>query len=271
MTSRSLRDAHLNTLTAGLLLTALLLAPPHAVAAAPPTVPTAPAPNWYDVELIVFANTDPQAGAQESWPADPGVPPWSSAVPLKPAASGLPYMQLPASSYLLNADWKKLKRSSRYLPLLHVAWAQPAIDRASALFVQVAAPDATSAAAPAAASDTSASIAATVTATTGAVINRPDNVYGIARLSTTGPYLHFDIDLVYCGPPAKHLIASPASPAPPAATAPSVASTPVAPTATAPACQPYRLTQGRKLDAGKLNYFDNPMFGALVLVTPRSQ
>ena len=236
----------------------LALAVPSATApAATTTAAPPPAPNWYDVELIVFANTGSQAGAQESWPADPGVPDWSTAVPLKAAASDLPYMQLPASSYVLNADWKKLQHSSDYAPLLHVAWAQPAIDRTSALFVQVGAPNATS-----------ASVAATATVAASPETNTPDNVYGIARLSTTGPYLHFDIDLLYCGPPAKHLIAAAV---PPATTAPSIASMPAMAAAMAPICQPYRLTQGRKLDAGKLNYFDNPMFGALVLITPRAK
>lgn len=247
----------MKTLRAGLLLSTLLLSPCSVLAAGAPAV-NGPAPNWYEVEIIVFANTDPQAGALESWPADPGVPDWNSAVPLKPAASDLPYMQLPASGWRLNSVWAKLKRSSDYAPLLHSAWAQPAIDRASALFVRVGTPSATAA----------ATIAGSSAAAVSAPLNVPNAVYGIARLSTTGPYLHFDLDLVYCGPPAKHLIAPlplPAGSAPPTASASPALATP------APACQPYRLKQDRKLDAGKLNYFDNPMFGALVLITPRAQ
>lgn len=217
----------------------------------------ASAPNWYDVEIIVFANTDPQAGVLESWPANPGMPDWNSAVPLKPAAGGLPYMQLPDSSLRLNSVWNRLKRSSNYMPLLRTAWAQPAIDRASALFVRVGtAPTATTAAA-----------ASSAAPAVSAPLNTPNNVYGIAKLSTTGPYLHFDLDLVYCGPPAKRLIAATAT----TASAPSAASGSSTTPATAPVCQPYRLKQDRKLDAGKLNYFDNPMFGALVLITPRAQ
>ncbi|MBU6509530.1 MAG: hypothetical protein KGL98_10985 [Gammaproteobacteria bacterium] len=222
-------------------------------------LPPASAPNWYDVEVIVFANTDPKAGVLESWPADPGVPDWNSAVPLKPAASDLPYMQLPASSWRLNSAWAKLKRSSDYAPLLRSAWAQPAIDHASALFVRVGTASATTAAA------TAGSLAA---AATSAPLNTPNTVYGIAKLSTTGPYLHFDLDLVYCGPPAKHLIASTAPAT--SSTAPAASTSP-APATAEPVCQPYRLKQDRKLDAGKLNYFDNPMFGALVLITPRAK
>ena len=221
-------------------------------------LPPASAPNWYDVEIIVFANTDPQAGVLESWPADPGVPDWNSAVPLKPAASGLPYMQLSAPSARMNSVWTKLQHSSAYEPLMRSAWAQPAIDRASALFVRIGTLPTV----------TPAATAVSVAPATSAPLNIPNTVYGIARLSTTGPYLHFDIDLVFCGLPAKHLFSSPAVPA---TSAPSVASMSVTASSMAPVCQPYRLTQGRKLDAGKLNYFDSPMFGALVLITPRTK
>lgn len=244
---------HLQTI---FLIFALFL-PGYVLAQAASTA-TTPAPNWYDVEIIVFANTDPQAGVLETWPADPGTPDWASAVPLKPAVSGLPYMQLPDSSLRVNGAWRKLQRSSEYMPLLRSAWAQPAIDRASALFVRVGtSPTATAAAA-----------AGSLTPTASAPLTTPNTVYGIAKLSTTGPYLHFDLDLVYCGPPAKHVIASTA---PTLANAPSATSTTATTVSGSPACQPYRLTQDRRLDAGKLNYFDNPMFGALVLITPRAK
>lgn len=243
---------HLQTI---FLICALLL-PGYGLAQSNPTGITA-TPNWYDVEIIVFANTDPQAGVLESWPADPGMPDWNSAVPLKPTTSGLPYMQLPDSGLRLNSVWNKLKRSSDYSPLLRSAWAQPAIDRASALFVRMGT----------AATATPATTAGSLATAASAPLTIPNSVYGIAKLSTTGPYLHFDLDLVYCGPPAKHLIAAAAS----TASVPSAASGSSITPATAPVCQPYRLRQDRKLDAGKLNYFDNPMFGALVLITPRTQ
>lgn len=221
-----------------LLLAALLCLPGYALAAAGPVVTTIQAPNWYSVELIVFRYTDPQAGSLETWPANPGAPDWQSAQPLSAsAAAGAPSL---TTSYRLSGDWRRLERSSSYTPLLHLAWVQPAIDRASAAYVRIGEPPAT--------------LPAAATAAPAATANAGTPVYGIARLSTTGIYLHFDLDLVYCGSPAQHLIA-PASTAVAAATA-------------APACQPYRLRQGRKIDAGKLNYFDHPMFGALVLITP---
>lgn len=228
-----------------ILLLAWLLTPWATLAAAPPAAPP-PVPNWYDVELIVFQNASPDAGVLESWPADPGTPAWETAQALKPAGGNLPYRLLPASSYHLDHIWSRLSHSSSYAPLLHIAWAQPVINRASAPFLQIGSPPAAN-----------------------------GTVYGVARLSTTGPYLHFGLDLLFCGPPAKNII-----PAPSAATettsvqsapttATEAASLSAAPGASASGCQPYRLRQNRKLEAGKLNYFDNPMFGVLVMITPQ--
>lgn len=209
------------------LLLGMLLASATSSAATPTP---APGPNWYDVEMIVFENTGTDAGSLESWPSDPSTPAWTSAQPLNPAGSNLPYRQLPPTSYRLNSTWYRLAHAPGYAPLLHIAWAQPAIDRASAPFVQVSTPPAAQ-----------------------------GTVYGIAKLSTTGPYLHFDLDLLLCGPAARSVIPA------------STSSAQAAPAQTVPGCQPYRLRQNRKLDAGRLNYFDSPMFGALVLVTPRTR
>ena len=201
------------------------------------------APNWYDVELIVFRYTDPSAGSLETWPANPGMPDWDSAVPPNPTGSGLPYMRLAPSSFRLSNDWQKLARSSDYQPLLQIAWTQPAIDRATALFVRIGTPPsvvptASTTLAPAAASSTEAATP----------------VFGIARLSTTGPYLHFDLDLVYRGAPAKVSMSD--------------SMQQVASGNAVEQFQWYRLLQDRRIDAGKLNYFDQPLFGVLVLVTP---
>ncbi|MHB8404346.1 MAG: CsiV family protein [Gammaproteobacteria bacterium] len=224
-----------------LFLTLLLL--PLCIQAAGSPAASSPAPNWYDVELIVFRYTDPSAGSLETWPVNPGMPDWSSAVPLTPAGSGLPYMQLAPSRFQLASDWRKLAHSSGYQPLLQVAWTQPAIDRASAPFVRIGVPPPAAAAA-----GTSLAPAAATSTAPGTP------VYGTARLSTTGPYLHFDLDLVCRGTPAKVSIPD--------------ASQPPASGNVTPLFQWYRLIQDRRIDAGKLNYFDQPLFGVLLLVTP---
>ena len=247
----------------GLVLVTLLLSPLYAVAAGGPAENTAPPPNWYAVELIVFRYTDPRAGSLETWPVNPGTPDWQAAQPLAAPSlpANTPFRELTPVHFRMDSYWRKLQRSSDYLPLLHVAWVQPAIDRASAPFVRIGTP-------PASAAPTAVTAAPSGAAALGGGVP----VYGIARLSTTGPYLHFDLDLVFCGPPAAHLIPPPPGPS----AAASVINAPTATTAAitmpvAAACQPYRLKQGRRIDAGRLDYFDHPMFGVLLLVTPQSK
>lgn len=233
--------------------------------AAPPAPPAvAPAPNWYNVELIVFRATDPGAGGLETWPLDPGTPDWNAAVPLAPPDSigpAVPFQALSPVNEQLGDAWTRLKRSKSYEPLLHVTWTQPALDRATAQAVRIGVP---LSAVPAA---TTRAQASTPAAVGGAAPLQATPVYGDAKLSTTGPYLHFDLDLVLQGPPAR-------SSSPPEGTAainaavlaPTPRTVPASPAA--PPLQLYRLRQDRRVDGGKLTYFDHPLFGAILLVTP---
>ncbi|MGH8372450.1 MAG: CsiV family protein, partial [Gammaproteobacteria bacterium] len=92
-------------------------------------------------------------------------------------------------------------------------------------------------------------------------IATPTPVYGSVKFSQYGPYLHFDVNLVCQGPIAKNIMRVPTA---------ATMTLPVAaaPIGAAPVLQWYRMIQDRRIEAGKLNYFDNPMFGVLVLVTP---
>lgn len=233
---------------------------------AAPLTPQAvvPAPNWYNVELIVFRAADPGAGGLETWPLDPGTPDWNAAVPLAPPDSigpAVPFQALSPVNEQLGDAWTRLKRSKNYEPLLHVTWTQPALDRATAQAVRIGVPPT---AVPVA---TTHAPASPPEATAGTVTLQATPVYGDAKLSTTGPYLHFDIDLVLQGPtarssspPAVTVAINTAVLAPPSGTLPAVPAAPV--------FQLYRLQQDRRVDGGKLTYFDHPLFGAILLVTP---
>jgi hypothetical protein len=245
----------LKTFAASLLILLASTAYGAAPAPAPAATPSAPTPNWYNVEVIVFRATDPNAGSQETWPADPGLPDWNGALPLAPvdpAVAPVPYQLISVTAQQLDDAWARLKRSRNYEPLLHVAWSQPALDRANAPAVRLGVP---ASAVPAASTAPQPADAMPLPQATP--------VYGDAKLSTTGPYLHFDLDLILEGPLAKN--AAPASSAisttvlaPPGSTA-----VPAAPT-----FQLYRLRHDMRVNGGKLAYFDHPLFGAIVLVTP---
>ncbi len=81
------------------------------------------APTWaqglYQVDLIVFALTDPAARTAERWPANPGQPgtggittPGTSAV-ISPKEGSL------------APEWDRLQTSARYKPLSYFRWRQP--------------------------------------------------------------------------------------------------------------------------------------------------
>ena len=257
----------MKTLAAASLLTLLLTGVAGAAAPTASTPAAAPVPNWYNVEVIVFRVLDPDAGSSETWPVDPGMPDWNSAVPLSPANSvgpAVPYQSLSPVSEQLSEAWNRLRHSKNYEPLLHVTWTQPALERdnpsSQAVRIgvppQAVAPAATTAVTPAPAALTGAAAAA-------ALASKPTLAYGYAKLSTTGPYLHFDMDLVLQGPLAKQAMPS-------AATSSSAMPAPAAVTAVAgaPTYQLYRLRHDMRVNGGKLAYFDHPLFGAIVLVTP---
>lgn len=247
-----------------LLLTATLLTATPAIHAAKSVTADTGNTSWYDVELIVFRHTDPQAGDLESWPADPGTPDWAgaSALVTQPAtspgnaASALtPLMQIDA--HQLDYDWNRLKHSHDYDPILHIAWMEPLTDHSSAPSVQIGVPPP----APATASDAGLAIPVTPAAQpVNPPAQTPTPVYGSVKFSQYGPYLHFDVDLAYKGPIARSVIAAPAE------TSMNMPAMSVEPQAQN--FQWYRMTQDRRIEAGKLNYFDNPMFGVLLLVTP---
>jgi hypothetical protein len=252
----------MKTLAAASLLT-LLLTGAASGAAPAPTPAAAPAPNWYNVEVIVFRVVDPDAGSNETWPVDPGMPDWNAAVALNPANSvgpAVPYQSLSPVSEQLSEAWNRLRRSKLYEPLLHVTWTQPALERDTAPAVRIGVPP--EALAPPVAGTVLTPAPAALTGAAAQAL-KPTLAYGDAKLSTTGPYLHFDLDLVLQGPLAKKAMPS-------AATLVSAMPAPAAGTSVVavPAYQLYRLRHDMRVNGGKLAYFDHPLFGAIVLVTP---
>jgi hypothetical protein len=252
------------TLAAACCALALLLTATSGAAPAPTAAVAQP--NWYNVEVIVFRVMDPDAGSSETWPVDPGMPDWNVAQALNPPdsiGSAVPYQALSPVSEQLAEQWNRLRHSKNYEPLLHVSWTQPALERETAPSVRIGAPPTAVAAPSTAAVPTPAPAALTGAAAFTALELKPTQAYGTAKLSTTGPYLHFDVDLVLQGPLAKQATPS-------AATLSSAMPVPAAGTtvAAAPVYQLYRLRKDMRVNGSKAAYFDHPLFGAIVLVTP---
>ncbi len=114
------------------LLTLALPVPSHA------TVPATP--DWYAIEIIVFAHREDASGQDEVWPADPGVPDLAGAaetVPPTVPPSLQAYESLPSDALRMSGALRRLERSGRYRPLLHFGWLQPGVGRDVALPVTV--------------------------------------------------------------------------------------------------------------------------------------
>ncbi|MEJ2687744.1 MAG: CsiV family protein, partial [Gammaproteobacteria bacterium] len=177
--------------------------------------------------------------------------------------------ELGPGSFRLRADAAALKRSGRYQPILHLAWRQAPVPLNAGHAVHVHGP------------------------------GNSDTVNGTVKLSE-GRYLHLSIDLLYYpagGPPGPDASTpgtndnGPSTPnqAGNDGTAPGDnpadgAAAPTAPgdTGNADSAQTavpapkvwvsnpdvFRLHQERKLRTGRVQYFDQPHFGVLALVTP---
>lgn len=204
--------------------------------------------QWYNVELIVFAQRHPETG-NEVWSANPGTPDLSTAqeIPTQ-AVPGAALQPLPPDQYQLQADEQKLTENGNYEVLLHTGWRQLGVPREKGIPVHIhtalpAASDTAPAAGDAAATATPAPTA----------MPRLDGVVELTVLR----YLHLDVDLLFRGPPTTPSTNSDNSTggffgiAPPK-----------------PQVQIYRLSESRRMRSGELHYFDHPMFGVLALVTP---
>lgn len=232
--------------------------------------------QWYDVELIVFRNVSPQGLSTELWPSDPRLPDTGDAVSLKPfngSRDPQPFSRLPASAFRLDGVWKALQQSANYQPLLHVAWTQPGYPPGKAQAVRIHGSRRISLPTAAPASDQSAQpgpAGATGVATGGTAPGRIYRLDGTVRLSLLR-YLHLDTDLIY-----SQLKSEGAGANGTGGQGNDAGTNDQSPgmldqgPGTGPRLVRYPLHQERRMRSGQLNYLDNPRFGVLVLVTPRS-
>ncbi|MEW6647862.1 MAG: CsiV family protein [Pseudomonadota bacterium] len=196
------------------------------------TLPVAAAETWYEVELIVLAQRQPDAGS-EVWPVN-GLPPLAQetvlAIPQadQPGISGK-IAPLPAENLRLQAEAQRIAGDARYELLLHAGWRQPGLPKEQALPVRIRAVEAV-----------------------------PEGSEpGLPRLDGTlrlilARYLHLEADLRYRSATAAangdSLFASFND--------------------TADEEPLYRLSETRRMRSREVHYLDHPMFGIVAMVTP---
>lgn len=247
------------------------------------------ADRWYQVEIIIFSHRDDAVKDDEQFPVDPGQPAVDKAIELAPAplvllsmadvqqkegtAPGvgetlvMPYQMLVATEFRLKNMAVRLARSKRYVPLLHLAWRQPAFSRKQAAPVHihwrpVLAPVVQQVAADEALTvppDSSSRIAKETLqpAEHEGGDEEAQSAYldGLVTVSANR-YLHLDFDLLYGMPPPAdketHLF--------------SLFGT----NGEEKEARVFRMVQSRRLRRGEYHYFDHPRFGLIALVTPYS-
>ena len=223
-----------------------------------PVTGTAVSADWFEVEAVLFAYTEPDAG-DEWWYENPGLPSrhqtigliMDTAAPVKgetPEAADeadlMPYLALPKGNYQLGGVRRVLELSAAYRPLLHVAWQQPglAVRDVRAIHLdntrfekKTAEPDE----APADAEQKQPEY------------TPPDKVFdGIIRLRKSR-FLHLDVDFAYF----PEVLEQPGPDSRDEAAGRVRLSTDY-----------VRFTESRRVKPDELHYFDHPLFGLIVQV-----
>ena len=217
--------------------------------------------DWYRVEVVLFAYTEPDAGG-EWWYENPGLPAREQSIGLitatvdpEPGAVAdpareqdlKPYIALPKQEYRLAGVERALARSREYRPLLHVAWQQPGLDVGNVRAVRL---DNTR-------FERKAAEQVEVGPEPGQVRDEPEytppvKVFdGTVRLRKSR-FLHLDVDFAYFPETLQQPdLEMPAQSAGHMRLAASY----------------VRLTQSRRIKPDDLNYFDHPLFGLVVEVS----
>ena len=218
---------------------------------------TAQETRYYDVEIILFENLDPQAPLSENWPAsvELELPPEKVIKIGQPYPGPIPkefnpkytFKPLRANEYRLNEQAAKIEESESRRVLLHTGWRQPGMPKDTALSVyfnrQI--PAAIPVAENTIEVEGEASKPAWRTPEAG-------NLEGLIKV-ILARYLHVSADIVF---------------RPQLATAEKDI---YAMEKTEDTIQPvvYRLKQTRRrMRSRELHYLDNPVIGMLIMITP---
>ena len=163
----------------------------------------------------------------------------------------VPYLALPEDKYRLNEDYRRLRLSSAYRPLLHVAWQQPGLDGDAVRRVHLER---------LIGNDTPPPPAAAVAdngAAPALVYIPPDPIIdGLVRLRSSSDLLYADIDIAYFPADFRKLLESQSGDV-----------TPQSDKRVNLNADYVRLTDSRRIRLNELNFFDHPLFGVLLQVS----
>lgn len=243
----------------------------------------AQAVRFYDVEMIVFAQQDSNQGASEYWPQRhaAGTPGADNENDSRAALDFLGNQQglasrvhkinlLPREDKRLGGARSQLARSSKFRPLLHLAWRQPGLDKAHAPRLRIhngkrLATDFDQQAPVSASTATSA----VNTSANGQAISSPARppspIYDIEELDgsiqiTRGRYLHIDTDLqFYRRLPTSYGVQLPTS------TRLDESDSDIKGRSSTRLYR-FDLKQTRRMRRDEIHYLDHPLFGMIITI-----
>lgn len=254
--------------------------------------------SWYQIEILIFENVNALNSTSEVWPNNPGMPNFDNAIELAPVASTsdgdngitdtnkplspdnvsakpvdssqtaittentaatkaslpVPYRLLSSDDFNLMKQEIKLTSSEQYYPLLHVAWRQPVLSDDEARAVHIY-------------SNMEQTEVDNIQSSQDTLEIPPQNGFfsiqdsssseppmnvidGTVKISM-GKYLHLDADILYRIQAEEKNEFSLFGFSREDET-PNV----------------FRMHESRRMRSGELHYFDHPLFGMLVLITP---
>ena len=241
--------------------------------------------RWYDVEVILFAQTNKEYRNSESWPIDYTPPDMENARELLPQdkskrdpARPTPFRLLDPDELKLDADARRIDAAPDLKLMEHFGWRQPGLPQAGALAVRV----------DQALFDRIKSmneVAAGGQPATEAGVEQSDTVTepqieGTLRLILSR-YLHIETDLLFKEPLDEQPVSSDAEqanvvlfsePAAPDTSGGQTTQPDLFAMAQENAAQaPYRvyfMQQSRRMRSNEVHYLDHPVFGMVIKVFP---
>jgi len=86
--------------------------------------------TWYQVEVLAFKHVDNKAIASESWPVSPDLPSLDNIIEVQSGNVANPYYtELSESEFTLKNEANGLNKQPNYEVLLHIAWKQPILHK----------------------------------------------------------------------------------------------------------------------------------------------
>ena len=208
----------------------------------PATTLCAETPDLYRVELIVFKHITPQSYSNERWPDDPGFPDLQKSLTLNLKSQSQPdatYYLLPKSQWTLNREQRNLQRQGGYQILVHLAWIQPLTSPHSAQSIHIYGGDNY---------NQNVDLFPSELQTSNEQSIQDWELNGVVTVSKTN-YVRVNSDLILTEP---------------------VTSLPIDQNLVLNQddLKSFRLKESQKMKLKEIHYFDHPLFGAIIEVSP---